>query len=141
MKTKFKPDGYNEDDLAYGLYFKSDGDISTQYLIQFKVFTFELNGSVIIFETSEVLDNYFNTDELTNGSIIAVPVDDIGIVAKIDLWPKYFYIDYFNTCRQLYYDESKYYSSKSKTDSVISMAECINFAIEHGLKHFNIKPR
>ena len=41
---------------------------------------------------------------------------------------------------QLYYDDEKYYKGKSKTNSITSLFEAINYGIEYGLNKSGIVP-
>jgi hypothetical protein len=137
METKFKskiPDKYQK----FGIYFKSENDITTEYLIEFLSGKSENNAIVKIY-TTDVLCNYFKTDGLVNGNIIGLPEHETQWIADVDLWGKYFFPK-FNNDLQLYYDEEKYYGQKTKTNSITSLMECINYAIEYGLNKSGIKP-
>ena len=137
MKTKFKPN-IPDEYLKFGAYFKSENDITTQYLIELCESRFEGNILVKIY-TTDILSNYFKTDGLINSCVIGVPEDEAEWIAEVDLCGKYFFPK-FNNKLQLYYDEEKYYKGNCKTNSVTSLMEAINFAIEHGLNKSNIVP-
>ncbi len=138
MKTKFKseiPDKYQK----FGVYFKSENDISTQYLIEFRKGKTDGDALVKIYTTDPV-GNHFNTDGLENGSIIGLPEHDVDWIAEVRLWGKYFFPK-FNNKLQLYYDGSKYhYGTQHKSDSITSLSEAINYAIEYGLNKSGIVP-
>lgn len=137
METKFKskiPDEYQK----FGVYFKSENDITTQYLIELCEGRFEGNALVKIY-TTDILDNHFKTDDLTNRNIIGLPEHEIEWIAEIDLCGKYFFPK-FNNELQLYYDNEKYYKGDYKTNSITSLMEAINFAIEYGLNQSGIVP-
>ena len=138
METKFRPDGYIDEYLVFGVYYKSENDITSQYLIQLCEGRFEGNALVKIY-TTDILDNHFNTKGLENGSIIGLDENTIEWIAEVDLCGKYFFPK-FNNELQLYYDEEKYYGGKYKSNEITSLMECINYAIEYGLKKANIKP-
>ena len=135
METKFKPNVPDEY-LKFGVYFKSEADISTQYLIELCEGKFEGNVLVKI-HTTDILENHFETDGLINGNVIGVP--EYEWIAEVDLYGKYFFPK-FNNELQLYYDDEKYYKGKHKTNSITSLMECINFAIEYGITKSGIVP-
>lgn len=137
MKT-FKPENYPEEYLTKGVYFKSENDISTDYLIELLPGRMEGNALVKIY-TTDIPDNHFNTDGLINGSEIWFPNIEIDSVCEVDLWGKHFFPK-FKKDMQLYYDQEKYYKGKWKTNTITSLFECINYAIEYGLKKGNITP-
>lgn len=138
METKFKSENIPTEYLKFGVYFKSENDISTQYLIQLCEGRFEGNALVKIY-TTDILDNHFETDGLINGDIIGIPEHETEWIAEIDLCGKYFFPK-FNNDLQLYYDDEKYYNGKHKTNSITSLMESINYAIEYGLNKSGIKP-
>lgn len=137
MKTKFQPD-ISDEYLKFGIYFKSENDITAQYLIELCEGKFEGNAIVKIYTTG-ILDNYFKTEELVNGSIIGVPDFETDWIADLDLYGKYFYPKFKNDL-QLYYDDKKYYTGSYNSNSISSLMECINYAIEYGLNKSGIKP-
>lgn len=136
-ETKFKPN-IPDEYQKFGVYFKSKNDITTQYLIELCEGRFDGNALVKIY-TTDILDNHFKTDGLENGNIIGVPEQDTEWIAEVDLCGKYF-SPKFNNELQLYYDEEKYYKGKYKSNSIISLMEAINFAIEYGLNQSGIVP-
>lgn len=138
MKT-FKPWGILDEDLVFGVYFQSENDISTHYMIKLFDGRFEGNALVKIY-TTDIPDNHFATTEgLVNGSEIALPDYEIEWIADVDLCGKYFFPKFSNKL-QLYYDDERYYGGRCKTNSITSLMECINFAIEYGLTKSGIKP-
>lgn len=137
METKFKSN-IPEEFQKFGIYFKSINDITTQYLIEVCEGKFEGNTLVKIYTTS-ILDNNFNTDGLINGCVIGVPEYETEWIADVDLCGKYFFPK-FNNELQLYYDDEKYYKGNTKSNSITSLFESINFAIEHGLNVSGIVP-
>lgn len=137
METKFKPN-IPDEYLKFGVYFKSENDITTQYLIELCGGRFEGNALVKIY-TTDILDNHFKTDGLTNGNVIGLPEHEIEWIAEVDLCGKYF-SPKFNNELQLYYDEEKYYKGKYKSNSITSLFEALNFAIEYGLNKSGIVP-
>lgn len=137
METKFKskiPDEYQK----FGVYFKSENDITTQYLIELCEGRYKGNALVKIY-TTDILENHFNTDGLTNGLEIGVPEYEIEWISEVDLCGKYFFPKLRKEL-QLYYDDEKYYKGKDKTNSITSLFEAINFAIEYGLNKSGIVP-
>jgi len=138
METKFKPKDTPDEYLKFGVYFKSDNDISTQYLIELCEGRFEGNALVKIY-TTDILDNHFETDGLANGLIIGLPEYETEWIAEVDLCGKYFFPKFKNDMT-LYYDDVKYYRGKHNTNSITSLMECINYAIEYGLNKSGIKP-
>ena len=132
METKFKPKDTPNEHLKFGVYFKSENDISTQYLIEICEGRFEGNALVKIY-TTDILDNHFETDGLINGDIIGIPEHETEWIAEIDLCGKYFFPKFNN-------DLQLYYSGKHKTNSITSLMEAINYAIEYGLNKSKIKP-
>lgn len=137
MSAQFKSD-IPDEFQKFGVYFKSENDVSTQYLIELCEGRFEGNILVKIYTTG-VLINYFKTDGLINGNIIGVPEYETEWISEVDLCGKYFFLR-FNNDLQLYYDDEKYYGGKTKTNSITSLMECINYAIEYGLNTSGIKP-
>lgn len=138
METNFKPKDTPNEYLKFGIYFKSENDNSTQYLIKLCEGRFEGNALVKIYTTG-IFHNHFETDGLKNGLDIGLPEYEVNWIADIDLCGKYFSIK-FKDDLQLYYDDEKYYGYKTKTNSITSLMECINYAIEYGLNKSGIKP-
>jgi hypothetical protein len=138
METNFKPKDTPNEYLKFGIYFKSENDNSTQYLIKLCEGRFEGNALVKIYTTG-IFHNHFETDGLKNGLAIGLPEYEVNWIADIDLCGKYFSIK-FKDDLQLYYDDEKYYGYKTKTNSITSLMECINYAIEYGLNKSGIKP-
>lgn len=136
-KTKFKPN-FPDEYLKFGVYFKSGNDITTQYLIELCKGRFEGSALVKIYTTG-ILDNIFPTDGLINGCVIGVPECMTEWIAEVDLCGKYFFPK-FNNELQLYYDNEKYYKGNYKSNSVTSLLEAVNFAIEYGLTQRGIVP-
>ena len=137
METIFKPKNILDEDLKFGVYFASENDISTQYLIELCGNT-EWKALVKIY-TTDILDNHFETAGLVNGLIIGLPESQVEWIAEIELYAKYFCPKFSNDL-QLYYDDEKYYDARYKTNSITSLMECVNYAIEYGLSKSNIKP-
>jgi len=137
-ETKFKQVDVPEDYLKYGVYFKSDKDVSTHYLIELCGGRFEGNVKVDIY-TIEIPSNHFDTNGLVNGSVIGLYEPDCVWWCELDLCGKYFFPKFKNDM-QLYYDDEKYYGASYKSDSIGSLMECINYAIEYGLTAAKIKP-
>lgn len=140
METNFEQKDIPKEYLKYGIYFKSENDISTEYLIEVCKGRFEGNALVKVFYITDIPFNHFQTIEgLVNGSIIGVYSEECDWIAEIDLCGKYFFPKFKNDL-QLYYDDEKYYGHKTKTNSITSLMECINYAIEYGLNKSGIKP-
>ena len=138
METKFKPKETLNEYLRFGVYFKSENDITTQYLIKLCGGKFEDDVLVKIY-TTDILDNHFETDGLENGNVIGVPEYETEWIAEIYLCGKYFF-PHFNNELQLYYDNEKYYKGDYKSNSVTSLFEAVNYAIEYGLNKSGITP-
>lgn len=140
--SNFKPKDIPNEYLKFGIYFKSENDVSTQYLIELCEGRFEGNALVKIY-TTDILDNHFETEGLANGLAngltIGLPEYETEWIAEIDLCGKYFFPKFKNDL-QLYYDDEKYYNRKYKTNSITSLMEAINYAIEYGLNKSEIKP-
>lgn len=134
-----KPSDIPDDELITGIYFKSDNDILTEYLIELREGNFENHAVVKIGSLFDEVRNYIDTRELTNGCEIGLPYDEIGYLCEIDLFPKDFRLRFTDDI-MLYYDEKKYYGSNHSTNSVTSLMECINYAIEYGLNVSGITP-
>lgn len=137
MGKIFKPD-FPDKELKFGVYFKSDNDITTQYLIELCEGRYSGNVLVNIY-TTDILENHFNTNGLSNGSIIGLLDYDMEWIASIDLCGKYFFPK-FNNELQFYYDNKKYYKGNYKSNSITSLSEVINYAIEYGLNKSGIVP-
>ena len=137
-RRDFSPKDYPKEHLVSGIYFKSENDVSTHYLIELCKGRFDGNALVKIYSTG-IPDNHFDTDGLINGSEIAFPDSDAKWVCEIDLCGKYFFPKFDNEM-QLYYDDEKYYKGKCKTNSITSLFEAINYAIEYGLNVSGIVP-
>jgi len=137
MKS-FTPEGYPKELLQFGVLFESENDVTSHYLIEVCEGKFKGNALVKVF-TTDALDHHFDTDELSNGCEIALPLSDVEKCCEIDLFVKYFFPRFENDM-QLYYDEEKYYDGKCKTNSITSLFDCINYAIEYGLNKSGIKP-
>lgn len=121
-----------------GIYFKSDSDISTEYLIELREGNFEGHFIVKIYSTP-IVSNYIEANNLINGCEINLLYDEIGYLCEIDLFPKDFRLRFTDDI-MLYYDEKKYYEGNHSTNSVTSLMECINYAIEYGLNISGITP-
>jgi len=134
--TKYKPSGLTDQYLTYGVYFKSDNDLSTEYLIELR--KYNDHAEVNIF-TIPMLSNYFDTNGLENGMLIGMDEWELTKVVEVELWGKYFF-PVFTNDYQFYYDDHKYYGQDYKSDQIMSLAEVINFAIEYGLREAGIKP-
>ncbi len=134
----FRPKKILDKYLKFGIYFKSENDISTNYLIELCKGKFEGNALVKIY-TIGIPDNYFKTDNLFNGSEIGFPEFETIWIAEINLCGKYFFPKFDNNL-QLYYDDEKYHDGNCKTNSITSLMECINYAIEFGLNKSGIVP-
>lgn len=138
LKTNFYPKDFPEKYLINGVYFKSEKDVVSEYLISAKVKESGVNCVVKIY-LSEPLDNHFNTDGILVGDEIAVPDIGVELVCKLSLWGKYFFPS-FEKNMQMYYDGKKYSNMQWSGDSIASMMEAINYAIEYGLDKSGIKP-
>jgi hypothetical protein len=139
METKFKQKEIPEEYLKFGVYFKSDNDISTEYLVELCEGRFEGNAIVKIYSITDIPFNNFDIEGLINGSIVGIYEQDCDWLCEVDLCGKYFFPKFKNDM-QLYYDDEKYYGGKTKTNSITSLMECINYAIEYGLNKSGIKP-
>lgn len=138
MKNKFKPKDIDKELLLFGAYFKSENDITTDYLIELCE-TIHDNNILVKIYTTTMLENHFDTNGLTNGCIIELPKYETELIVEIELFGKY-YFPIIKNDMQLYYDDEKYYSGEHKTNSITSLMECINYAIEYGLKKGEITP-
>ena len=140
--TKFSPRAENPDypieGLKTGVFFKSENDVTSYYLIELCDGSFEGNALVKIY-IIDIPDNHFKTDGLTNGAEIEFPEYETEWIAEVDLYDKYFYPKFDNE-RQMYYDYEKYYKAKYKSNSITSLMEALNFAIEYGLNKSGIVP-
>lgn len=134
-----KPSDIPNDELITGIYFKSDNDISTEYLIELREGNFEGHAVIKIGSLFNEVRSYIDTRELTNGCEIGLPYDEIELLCEIDLYPKNFWLKFVDDI-MLYYDEKKYYGSSHRNNSVTSLMECINYAIEYGLNTSGITP-
>lgn len=126
-----------------GIFYKSDNDVTTCYFIKINSEEYErnINLGIYIIDTQyplpyEVQDIW----ELENGTEIHVFPSNINLICSLELWGKYFFHTFTAETQQFYYDEEKYYNDKWKTDSIQSVADVINYAIEYGLNKANIKP-
>jgi len=84
------------------VYFKSENDITTQYLIELCEGRFEGNALVKIY-TTDILENHFKTDGLINGCVIGIPEHETEWISEVDLCGKYFFPKFKNEL-QLYYE-------------------------------------
>lgn len=138
-ETKYKEEGVPDEFLKFGVYFKSENDAETTYFIEVSNGVTDGNAIVTIYPT-KILSNWFDVTGLETGSIIAVASWHLEEeIAQVDLWGKYFFPK-FNNQLQMYYCNQQYYSGKWKSNSITSMFEAINYAIEYGLKESGIKP-
>lgn len=119
------------------IYFKSDKDVSSTYLIELG----ERRSWRVTVDIYKMLSFPIEFSELKTGDTFnGDPLEyDLEHVCSLNLCPKYFF-PVFSSDMQLYYDEEKYYEGKSKTDSIASLMECVNYAIEIGLEYGGIKP-
>ncbi len=134
--TKYKPSNLADQYLTYGVYFKSDNDLSTEYFIELRKYN---DHAVVNIFTIPRLSDYFDTNGLENGMLIGMDEWELTKVVEVELWGKYFF-PVFTNDYQFYYDDHKYYGQDYKSDQIMSLAEVINFAIEYGLREAGIKP-
>ena len=121
-----------------GVYFESEKDVSTYYLITAHKILPKKSVTVRIY-TTDIPDNYFDTKNVVNGSEVEYPEYSVTSVVEIRLWGKYFFLE-FNNDIQHYYDGKKYYGQNISTDSNTSLAEAINYGIDYGLNKFGLVP-
>ena len=107
-----------------GLFYKSPNNVCTNYFIEYNEGRFDGEICVGIYE---ILD--FEDYGYKNGDEIVVLNSDLDLLVCMDLVGKYFTLN-FKENIQFYYDEEKYFSKNYKTDSVASLSDVINFAIE-----------
>lgn len=125
-------DGCPEEMIKTGYYFQSDKHICKHFIIE--IIKKDYYTKVNIYET-KIPQSNAQIIHIDNGEEVkAWEVEDI---CSIKLLNKYFYITYPES-PQYYYDDIKYYKGKDKTDEVLAVAECINFAIELGIKKTNM---
>jgi hypothetical protein len=120
-----------------GVYYKSDNDNSTHYLIELHSSRFEGNQLVKIYSID--INNLSLVGYISNGGVLTSYNHEAEWICEIDLCGKYFFPK-FNNDMQLYYCDNKYYNDAIKTDPIASLCDVINYAIEYGLKEANIKP-
>lgn len=135
---KFMPKGESVSNLIFGAYFKSENDITTDYLIWLSEGEVGRNVTAKIY-TTDIPSNHFDSEGLKNGDVVAFYDWDTELICEIKLWGKYFFPK-FSDNLQLYYDDKKYYNGKHSTNQITSLMECINYAIEYALTTKQIKP-
>ena len=115
-----------------GVYFKSDYD-PTEFLIKcFKGKRGEATVNIYIVQNLEGIENP------TNGLEIKSDTCYLNLVCELFLFNKYFF-PVFNNKMQLYYCNKKYHGEEHPTDFIKSFMNCIDYAIEYGLKKFNVE--
>lgn len=130
-------DGESLDQLITGIFFRSDNDNSTNYVVSAKEINKDHN---VIMEVYEVGCIQTSDPVISTGDEVATFEDQYSeLLVTINCWGKYFFPVYSNDM-QLYYDQEVHYRGKYKTDQIISMAEAVNFAIKVGLDLAEIKP-
>lgn len=125
-----------EELITKGYYFKSENDISTTYLIKVKEVSQNEKAIIEIYSTGSIQPD---DPEIFIGEQVGTH-DDLTLLCVLDLRGKYFFTNYVNQPLQNYYDGKEYYSSNENTDSVIALAEAVNYSIKIGLKIASIKP-
>lgn len=133
----FKPEGLSNDFLIKGIYFESTNDVSTDYFIHLSE-SKECTTTVKIYSIEHPC-NFLDSEGLKCGDVIFVPdYIDKDLLCEIELWSKHFFLNFQNNM-QMYYDNKKYGDWKCNTNSVSSLMECIDYAIEFGLIQYQIE--
>lgn len=125
-----------------GYYFKSEHDVTTYFFIDFLIVENESNCIVRIWEIDQRATNICSdSKDKQSGDEIDLEDFQVDLIASVDLWGKYFFPEYAENYKpQYYYDDMTYYGADYKSDTIIAVAEAINFAIKLGLEKANIKP-
>jgi len=125
-------------ELINGVYFKSEKDITSEYLIELCKVKYEYTVLVKIYiiDTDSIYNKW---NKVLNGAVVTLPDFQLELMAEVELWPKYFMPKFTNTT-MLYYDGKKYYEASYNSDPIASLMEAINFAIEYGLRESKITP-
>jgi hypothetical protein len=119
--------------LLQGIFFISEHDVLSNYLIKCIIHPFHTVVKIFIVAP-------FKQEELLKcGTTIWESKYDAILVCSIDLWGKYFFPK-FNNKLQCYYDDKQYYNRFYESNQITSLMECINYAIEYGLKTSKIVP-
>ncbi len=123
----------SEDKQYKGVFFRSDNDLTTDYVIE--VCPGRFDGSAVV-KLYTLIDW---AGAIKSGDLFEWFDWQVEWIAEVELCGKYFFPKFDNEL-QLYYDDKKYYQGRTNTNSITSLMECINFAIEYGLKESNITP-
>lgn len=137
--VKFKPDHVPDEYLTLGIYFKSENDYSTDYFIELCEGEYEGSAIVKVYSVDGIW-NIFNIDGIKNGDYICLPEWERECFAEVKLCGKYFFPTFKNDLQLYYCDEQHYGCEGMKSNSITSLFESINYAIEWGLKESKIKP-
>lgn len=123
-----------DDFVITGFYFRPVSHICEHYLIAIRQFS---DHSVVTVNKIGIPQNGEAEITIQNGQ--SIKASEAELICTIDLWGKYFFTKYKNDM-QMYYDGEAYNSGKDKTDSVMAIAEAVNYAIKIGLDKTGIKP-
>lgn len=105
--------GFDVDYCKNGVYFRSEKDDETGYLIELCEGKFEGNAIVQIY-TIDHNSQYFDFENTISGNDICYPEYECEWIAELNLCGKYFFPK-FNNDLQLYYPGAKYYGIEIMT--------------------------
>ena len=110
-----------------GIYYKSESDNQSHFLINWEVRQENHNVQVNIYDIE------LPQEDLQNGDLVE-SYDDV-IFCRIDLWNKYYFPTFSNAKNQWYYD----YLGLGKECRMTAISDVMKFAVKIGLEKGNIK--
>ena len=113
--------------IMKGIYFKSENDVTSHFLINLEVKQENHNVQVNIYDIELPQEDLQNGDEVES-------YDDI-IFCRIDLWNKYYFPTFSNAQNQWYYD----YPGLGRECRMTAISDVMKFAVKIGLEKGNIE--
>jgi len=110
-----------------GIYFKSENDNTSHFLINWEIILDNHNTVVNIYDIELPQEDLQNGDEVES-------YDEV-LFCSINLWNKYYFPTFSNIENQWYYD----YSGLGKECRMTAISDVMKFAVKIGLEKGNIE--
>lgn len=150
--TLFKMDlgGFEDEAHIFGYYFKSDKDVTSDYLVNVFI-EIKDNFRECICKVYQISHDWWhyaknimhdgaNLADLKIGTVIAVNENDLELIAEINHGFKYYMLTMPINWKQMSYEDRKYYNTDYNNDTLAAIKESIDYAIEVGLRDSETKP-
>lgn len=110
-----------------GIYYKSENDVTSHFLITCEIKQLNHNVQVRIYDIELPQEDLQNGDEVESYEEI--------IFCTIELWNKYYFPTFSNVQNQWYYD----YPRLGKECRITAISDVMKFAVKIGLEKGNIE--